>query len=261
MKIKLFLTMITLIIVSCQNDVFHSKTKTAPNDQRTIALGDYSAGGYIYISTDGGVTWQQKGTPSQWSAIATSGDGTKLVAAVQGIPSDIYTSNDSGNTWVANNVDLSNNHYWSGIAMSADGTNLFTTDYYVSNATYTPPSTGYIFASTDGGATWTSDATLLSTYGARYITQIATSSDGSRVAVVHPGMSGMYVYIYNGSSWSTSAAVDAASHQFSCIASSSDGRNLAVGAITNYIYTSTDYGASWTQRTGTGTGYWVSIAS
>jgi len=51
------------------------------------------AAGYIYTSADSGVTWMQTGTSQTWMSVASSADGTKLVAVAHGY---IHTSADSG---------------------------------------------------------------------------------------------------------------------------------------------------------------------
>jgi len=55
-------------------------------------------GGYIYTSGDSGVTWTQTGSKQAWTSVASSADGTKLVAVAS--LGHIYTSGDSGVTWV-----------------------------------------------------------------------------------------------------------------------------------------------------------------
>jgi hypothetical protein len=56
---------------------------------------------------------------ANWQAVASSADGTKLVAAINN--GSIYTSTDFGATWVSNNVPNTN---WISIASSADGCTL-----------------------------------------------------------------------------------------------------------------------------------------
>ena len=93
-------------------------------------------GGDIYTSTDSGVTWtaQTSGGSRLWYAVASSSDGTRLMAAVRG--GDIYTSTDSGVTWTAQTSAGSQS--WSAVASSSDGNMLVAT---VSN--------GNIYISTD----------------------------------------------------------------------------------------------------------------
>jgi Carboxypeptidase regulatory-like domain len=85
-------------------------------------------GSGIYTSSDYGVTWQkQSGAPSGvprpgfWATVAASADGTRLVVGGQLTLTAIYTSLDSGVTWVSNNVPAGP---WFSVASSADGKKL-----------------------------------------------------------------------------------------------------------------------------------------
>jgi photosystem II stability/assembly factor-like uncharacterized protein len=51
--------------------------------------------------------------------VASSSDGTKLVAAISG--GAIYTSSDSGVTWTKTGAPAG---YWSSVASSSNGTKL-----------------------------------------------------------------------------------------------------------------------------------------
>lgn len=53
--------------------------------------------GQIYTSTDSGVIWTPRASNRRWLSVASSSDGSKLVAVVRG--GQIYTSTDSGVTW------------------------------------------------------------------------------------------------------------------------------------------------------------------
>lgn len=108
-------------------------------------------------------------------------------------------------------------------------------------------------------------ANLLSSVGVNWTTNdtgrswkaIAASADGSKLAAV---VSGGQIYTstnygatwtprYNNASWT-------------CIASSADGTKLAATVTgNNYVYTSVDSGANWTQRTTSGLRNWTGIAS
>src|SRR5208282_150545 len=97
-------------------------------------------GGDIWTSTNGGTNWmEQTNAPIEvWSAIASSADGTKLVAAVRsgfgaGAPGPIYTSADSGVTWVSNNMV---EEWWSSVASSADGSHFVACSGNLTNASY-----------------------------------------------------------------------------------------------------------------------------
>ena len=63
--------------------------------------------GYIYRSTDYGVTWSQVGNSNNWYSVAMSSDGKYQTAVVHG--GYIYRSTDYGVTW--SQVGNSNNCY------------------------------------------------------------------------------------------------------------------------------------------------------
>jgi hypothetical protein len=75
-----------------------------------------------YGSTNGGNSWLSNNLPvaNSWIAVASSADGTKLVAVSQ--KTGIYSSTDSGQTWISNNAPPL---IWQAVASSADGTKLF----------------------------------------------------------------------------------------------------------------------------------------
>jgi photosystem II stability/assembly factor-like uncharacterized protein len=87
--------------------------------------------GRIYTSADLGATWITNLTltlavtdyfHAHFPSVASSADGTKLVAAVP--YGTIYTSTNSGTTWISNNVPNAN---WSCVVSSADGNKLVAT--------------------------------------------------------------------------------------------------------------------------------------
>jgi len=91
-------------------------------DGTTIAaVGD----GELGISKNSGVTWVTTNlntAPLDPWVIACSADGTRLVVAGRAEDTnDIYTSLDSGQTWVTNSAP---DEVWYGVAMSADGSIL-----------------------------------------------------------------------------------------------------------------------------------------
>ena len=101
-------------------------------------------GGQIYTSTDSGVTWAPRDNAQQWYSVASSSDGTKLVAVVK--DGQIYTSTDSGGTWSPRDT----NRGWYAVASSADGSKLIAVVYggqiYTSSpASTTPGAAGYLF--------------------------------------------------------------------------------------------------------------------
>jgi len=88
---------------------------------------------------------QRSVTNLQWQSIAASAD-VPLVATTstgsQPLSGPIYTSADSGKTWMSNAISVQN---WVGTASSADGTQLLAL----------VPQSSRIAASTNSGASWT----------------------------------------------------------------------------------------------------------
>jgi len=92
---------------------------SSTNGTKFVAVESGSGG--IYTSTNSGATWTAANafSPSGWISVASSADGTKLVAAAN--QAQIYISTDSGETWTATS---SPEQFWVSVASSADGTKL-----------------------------------------------------------------------------------------------------------------------------------------
>jgi photosystem II stability/assembly factor-like uncharacterized protein len=94
-------------------------------DGQMLAAAD-GDGGHIFTSNDAGTSWLQNNVPvTGWQKIATSADGTRLIAAAWRSSSDprgpIYTSTNSGLTWISNSIPT---NVWNCVACSADGGKL-----------------------------------------------------------------------------------------------------------------------------------------
>ena len=201
-------------------------------------------GGYIYTSTDSGVTWTERTSAGSrnWYGLASSADGLKLVATVGEGAGYIYTSTDGGVTWTERTSGGSN--YWLHVSSSADGTKLF--------ATTDSTDDGYLYTSTDSGVTWTQQTAV----GQLGIWPTASSSDGTKLVAATYGGS-IYRSTNSGVTWN--AMPSAGTAFWFSVTSSADGTKLAATSCVGYIYTSTDSGTTWTQRTAPGTACWESI--
>src|SRR5260370_684405 len=104
-------------------------------------------------------TWTPTSAPLEnWGAVASSADGTKLVAAGAywqfGVgnyyPGPICTSTNSGATWTITSAPVTN---WTSVASSADGVRLVGAAFGVSldGSTF---SGGPIYISVNSGGTW-----------------------------------------------------------------------------------------------------------
>jgi photosystem II stability/assembly factor-like uncharacterized protein len=177
-----------------------------------------------------------------WSAVASSTDGNKLVAVVQG--GYIYTSTDGGTTWTERNS--AGSRQWKAVASSADGTKLA-----VANG-----NNGFIYTSTDSGVTWT----LRTSSGLYWWMSLTSSADGTKLAATTGNGTGyIFTSADSGVTWLQRSV--AGSHSFNSIISSADGTKLAATAYSDYIYTSIDSGVTWVQRTNSGSHDFYSISS
>lgn len=116
------------------------------------------------------MSWVTRASSRAWTGVASSSDGTKLVAVVNN--DYIYTSTDSGTTWTQRDPSgTSTAKNWSAVASSSDGTKIVATT-----------NGDHIFVSTDSGATWTQR-------GSQAVwSAVASSSNGNvLVAVVYGG--------------------------------------------------------------------------
>lgn len=173
------------------------------------------------LKVTGGAWHAVPSSSLQWRAVAASGDGQKLIAAVN--LGAVYTSSDYGASWAS----ASGSAAWSATAASGNGAYLF--------AAYSP---GFIYVSTGGafgsvgspGKNWSG---------------LASSVDGHYAVAC---ANGEYLYRSSnyGSSWGT--VLSDATRSWTGIASSGDGVNLAACAIGANIYVSTNSGAGWTPR-------------
>jgi photosystem II stability/assembly factor-like uncharacterized protein len=185
------------------------------NGTKLVAAGAYGVTYQIYTSTNSGTTWTLiTNVPNlNWYSVASSLDGTKLVALAWQA-SAVYTSADSGATWVSNAIPYD---YWYSVASSADGTKLVaaaqgdgidtSTNSGVSWASNNVPNQqwysvassqdgsklvavayGAIYTSMDSGQTWVSNNVPF-----KYWTSAACSADGSRLVAVS-AVSGGQIY-------------------------------------------------------------------
>lgn len=147
-------------------------------DGGTIAVTDNRyPGGYIYISMDGGNTWNVQIDPSiqGWTSVAVSGDGTKIAAAATGLDwvgGHPWYGEWNGSGWDWTERTSAENRTWYKTVMSSDGTKLFVSGYTMGS--------GWFATSTDSGLHWTTRTVP----GADEWFSVACSSDGSKVAAV-----------------------------------------------------------------------------
>ncbi|MBI5774529.1 MAG: SBBP repeat-containing protein, partial [Verrucomicrobia bacterium] len=193
-------------------------------------------GGQLYTSTDSGANWTARESSRNWFSVASSTDGTKLVAAVYG--GQLYTSTDSGATWTARD----SSRPWSSVASSADGTKVV--------AVAGAYSSGQIYTSTDSGTNWTARESSRQWYS------VASSADGTKLVVAEAG-GPLYTSTDSGVTWTPHASVG--NRNWTYVASSTDGTKLAATVGGGQLYTSADSGVTWTARDSSRD--WYAVAS
>ncbi len=173
------------------------------------------------VVTPAGAEWKSREPARRWRAFASSHDGQRLVAAVDG--GRLQVSTDAGTTWTARETERA----WLTVAASADGSRVFAA-----------ADRGPLFHSADAGATWTECAP------ARAWSGLASSADGLRLAAVADGAP-IQLSTNAGVSWT---AVEKGRF-WRGVASSADGQTLAAIVEEGPLLVSTDGGDTWTPRT------------
>ena len=173
--------------------------------------------------TPAGIVWTARDTNRNWVSVASSADGTKLVALANGgADGDIYTSADSGETWTPQGILRK----WGSVASSANGTKLVAAD-----------KGGQLYTSTDSGVTWIPRDTN------RSWISVASSADGAKlVALASAGK--IYTSTDSGETWIPRDE----NRNWVAVASSDDGIKLVAASTVDFIYTSNDSGETWTPR-------------
>ncbi len=225
---------------------------------------------------------------ANWVSIASSADGNRLAALMEGGEA-VYISTNAGADWTLSSPP-NGGVLGSGIDCSADGKILYfagTTQVYCStnaganwNPTLSPfanwtavacsadglrvagssafrrGSPPGIITSPDGGATWNSTTPPQDIFVA-----VASSADGMMLAGVNLTASAIYTSGDGGNSW---AQHSPPLQSFTAIASSADGTRLAAASqgagSGGPIFISTNSGLNWAPTTAPVTN-WVSIAS
>lgn len=209
--------------------------------------------------------------PTDWSAITSSSDGTHLAAIGGG---SIWTSVNSGESWT-----LRSGMYSSAFGQASDGT------YYElrgavpgapesiassSDGSHLLACGGFnLWTSADYGATWTygyfgvtlASATDVSKQNINYMCGgLTSSSDGTHLAAGSRAGRGLLLSADSGANWKYYAPNFCGNVQH--MATSSDGSHLIATCDGVRLWTSSDYGASWTDHTkALGQRSWTGIAS
>jgi hypothetical protein len=227
--------------------------------------------GDIWTSADAAATWTNRtyGTPASgqgWVSVASDSTGTHLVAvtgAAGTLPGgDIWTSADAGATWSKRKTLTSTSRYLLGTIAASDSTGA-----------HLLVAAGDIWTSTDSGATWT-DVTAGKSAAAQSWVDLAADSTVTHLVAI-TAYADIWTSTDSGATWTNRTQETAASGQdWQAVASDATGTHLvavcqesvatAGGLYGGDIWTSSDSGGTWTNRT-TGTAAsgheWAGVAS
>jgi hypothetical protein len=213
--------------------------------------------GRVRVSADAGLNWTELNTPgtqppaNNWASIASSADGTKL--AVAGIAQTIWTSANSGQTWVAQDLSQLIPNIFSSefvsVSMTPDGSRMVAVTLYTSS---TGDGRVFTYQQTPGEAfgvgTWTQQPDASSI---RQWRGVAMSADGKTVvaAAYIDGSAvdaGVYVSTDFGATWALKDGGTAAGPTPYRVAISADGTRMIMAERFGNIFTSSNSGGTWT---------------
>ncbi len=184
-----------------------------------------NSGTGIWFSSNGGTTWSAAIAPAKIWSSVAASADGTRVAAVDVSDGAVYTSSNSGFQWLAGSIL---NSQLNSVACSADGTRLVAA-----------AAGGSVYTSTDSGLHWTPHQ-----LGYTFTAWAASSADGTRL-VVAANLGDIFTSSDSGATWSAGVSVGGPLY---CVASSADGSRLAAGGNAT-VYLSKDFGATWTVET------------
>jgi len=223
---------------------------------------DYSLGQFIYYSTDFGNTWAQTTNtilplfPWQSCNISSTGQYQICVSAgmtnwgteAGNINGNVYLSSDFGKVWTTapgfpstlvngSTISIGN---WSGSALSSTGQYQLVCDYSANPTITGNPNSGYLYLSSNYGATWTP---ILSTNGIGNWQQVSISATGqyqfacSNTKTAAPS-NGLYISTNYGVTWTCVFYDNQNSNPggFYSVATSSSGEFYIAGSVNNKLF-------------------------
>jgi len=142
--------------------------------------------------------------------------------------------------WIEKQPAGDSNESWQSSAVSASGKTIVA----LSGA----GGTGKVWRSTDGGQNWTQ---ILSSYSKQWMC-CAVNSDGTRIIAgalfTLPNSGRLYLSTDGGESFGEVQPAGNLDKNWTGAAMSGDGQYIIVAAYGDYVYTSDDYGETWTKR-------------
>ena len=212
----------------------------------TVRVSGSGAGGWVVAQNTGqvvlvgtlqdsiGQEWTMYDSSRTWRGVASSADGSKLVAVVNA--GQIYTSTDYGVNWTARAGGITPN--WRAVASSGDGVKLVA----LING-------GNIYTSGDSGVNW-----FLRAPAANW-TSVASSLNGVNL-VACAGSGVLYTSADSGVTWQPRTVSNV---NWVSVASSDNGVNLVAAQQGGQLYTSSNSGVTWVPRASSLN--WVAVAS
>ena len=215
---------------------------TASSADGSIILATSNVG-YVYKSTDSGVTWSQitsatLGTAG-WQGAAVSADGTRMAVSKWG--GGIYVSSDSGNTWTQTATAYGSQN-WRDVAMSRDGKHLVI-----------GVDGGAMYYSHDFGATWNTTPNGTTTWRS-----FAVSDNGQTIVAASATANQLYITKDGGATWGRTAP--SSTKNYSGVSVSADGQTILAGEGSGVsvggLQISNDGGATWQMPGGVNSDYY-----
>ena len=172
----------------------------------------------IRTSADFGETWQViANSPTSCYHPSSSADGSKLVVGNHSSDGYLYTSSNSGASWVKRIASPGGIFTWTGTATSADGQKILAVSY-----------SGDVFTSLNAGTTWNT-----SSAPAQPWRNATMSQDGTKMAICAQN-GNICTSADSGNTWTTITA--AGIRDWRGIAMSGDGSFGIAGAGGGYMY-------------------------
>jgi hypothetical protein len=200
----------------------------------------------------GSDTWTSStldvGIEKKWKAVDMSSDASIIAlasdssccSAVQTVPLEeaIHVSTDGGASWSTTSLasfggESPGTAFWGGVTLDSSGTKMAAVMYRESS----DGSTGFVYTSTDAGATWIKQADTGPSFKAK---PIVSSGDGSKI--IAPNVFSIWASADTGASWTEHTVQTGVKN---CAAISDDGATQAFSIFADYIYLSRDSGETW----------------
>jgi photosystem II stability/assembly factor-like uncharacterized protein len=194
--------------------------------------------------------------------VASDATGSHLVAA--GEFGDIWTSTDSGTTWIDRTPSGSaHNLLWASVVSDGAGANLAAISgggFYES----APGNPSLLWTSSDSGVTWTNRTPAGADQTSSWYA-LASDSTGAKLVAVG---SGIWTSVNAGVTWTQQTTPGNANASWVSVASDAAGTHLVAATggpgSTGDLWTSADSGATWvneTAGTSAASQAWTSVAS